>query len=144
MKKRIKKYMVIIVAFAILFSVVNRNTTIHAYTEMISGDYFYSFYETSQYAQLSYYWGDKENVSIPFEISGRIINGINSNTFVDNQKIKSVIIPNTVTSIEYKAFCNCSALTNVTFSNNFAVINAFAFGDCTNLKSIIFQAVFIV
>lgn len=49
---------------------------------------------------------------------------------------KDTIIPNTVTSIGYSAFMDCTNLTNITIPNNIIHINISAFYGCTNLTNV--------
>ena len=51
-------------------------------------------------------------------------------------KIKSVIIPNTVTIIENGAFYDCYALTSVTIGNSVTSIGDEAFNGCSSLTSV--------
>ena len=50
--------------------------------------------------------------------------------------VKSVVIPNSVTSIGREAFCNCSQLINITIPNSMAVIGDLAFRNCFSLALI--------
>ena len=49
---------------------------------------------------------------------------------------KNTIIPNSVTSIGYRAFEGCRGLTSIEIPNSVAIINWYAFEDCTGLTSI--------
>ena len=49
---------------------------------------------------------------------------------------KNTIIPNSVTSIGNRAFCNCTGLTSVTIPNSVASIGDSAFHKCTGLTSV--------
>ena len=51
-------------------------------------------------------------------------------------KLTSVILPNSVTSIEKCAFQDCSSLTSVTIGNNVTSIGDLAFEGCSNLANI--------
>lgn len=51
-------------------------------------------------------------------------------------KITSVNIPNTVTTIYESAFENCTGLTSIVLGNSVNSIGAKAFANCTNLESI--------
>ena len=55
-------------------------------------------------------------------------------------KIKSVIIPNTVTIIEPEAFYDCYALTSVTIPNSVTSIGVGAFSGCSGLTSPVYNA----
>ena len=50
--------------------------------------------------------------------------------------LTSVTIPNSVTSIGYYAFQGCSGLTSVTIPNSVTTIEGYAFCDCTSLTSV--------
>ena len=50
--------------------------------------------------------------------------------------IKEIVIPDTVTSIGYRAFYNCNNLTTVQLSKNLTKIDNEAFSGCTSLNSI--------
>lgn len=50
--------------------------------------------------------------------------------------VKSVVIPNSVTSIGDGTFHNCSSLTNITIPNSMIRINSFAFCNCSSLSEI--------
>ena len=56
--------------------------------------------------------------------------------FAENLDIKSVIIPNTVTSIGHRAFYNCTNLTSINIQDGVTSIGGSAFYNCTNLTSI--------
>ena len=49
---------------------------------------------------------------------------------------KNTIIPNSVTSIGYRAFYNCSSLTSVTIPNSVTNIGDYAFSGCSSLTSV--------
>ena len=51
-------------------------------------------------------------------------------------RLKSVSIPNTVTSIGNNAFENCKGLTGITIPNNITTIGNYAFANCTGLLGI--------
>lgn len=56
--------------------------------------------------------------------------------FLNGEEIKDLIIPNSVTSIESKAFVGCSNLSSVTIPNSVTRIGRYAFVDCDSLFSI--------
>ena len=57
-----------------------------------------------------------------------------SNTLVSG--CKNTVIPNSVTSIDYYAFCDCSGLTFITIPNSVTSIGFGAFEGCTGLTSV--------
>ena len=54
----------------------------------------------------------------------------------ENSEIKNLVIPNSVTSISFAAFFNCSSLTSVTIPNSVTSIEKSAFYGCTGLTSV--------
>ena len=60
----------------------------------------------------------------------------NKNLYLNNELISSVVIPDSVTSINEYAFYNCNSLTSVTIGNNVTTICGDAFYYCTNLTSV--------
>lgn len=85
--------------------------------------------------------GDPKDTDIV--IPARVIIGSNTYTITQisayafNNKITSVVIPNTVTVISGYAFYNATSLRSVTFSDNSTLesINTSAFANCTSLVS---------
>ena len=61
---------------------------------------------------------------------------IEAEAYKDNKEIRTVIIPNSVTTIGYKAFMDCDNLESVVIPDSVTVIDEMAFYSCGNLKSI--------
>ena len=61
---------------------------------------------------------------------------IAKHSFKECSDLQSIVIPNSVTSIESGAFAGCTGLTSITISNNVTSIGNSTFLDCTNLTSI--------
>ena len=87
-----------------------------------------------------------EEVNIPEQYKGKNVTKIFCANTVDrimkdleplDIKLKTVIIPNTVTVITNGAFAGCSELTNITIPNSVTQIGGYAFAKCTKLTSII-------
>ena len=56
--------------------------------------------------------------------------------YLNGEEIKDLVIPNSVTSIEYCAFYGCSGLTSVTIPNSVTSIGVSAFYNCSGLTSV--------
>ena len=75
------------------------------------------------------------NIVIPETIEGYPVIGIASNAF-ENDILKSITIPASVTSIGSSAFSGCSGLTGVTIPNSVTSIEWYAFSGCSGLTSV--------
>lgn len=61
------------------------------------------------------------------------ISGTNFNRCAN---ITNIIIPSSVTTIEYEAFRDCTGLTNLTIPNTVTAIGNLTFGECSGLTSV--------
>lgn len=73
------------------------------------------------------YQGDAVSVNVPDTV--RHI----CSAFVENQKIKSVFLPETVVTVGNCAFSSCLSLVYVSLSPNIVLIDQYAFYSCNNL-----------
>ena len=67
-------------------------------------------------------------------------NVIPSNVFGNCDRLKSIILPSSVTSIGDYAFGDCSSLTSMVLPESVTSIGDYAFGDCSSLTSIVFPS----
>ena len=97
---------------------------------------YYDFYEMI-YNQL-YPWTYEYSIDKPTFIEGRDvkITSISNSVFQNNKKIKQVILPKTIETIELFAFRDCSNLEIIEFSEGLKRIGDSAFWG-TNIKSLI-------
>lgn len=56
----------------------------------------------------------------------------------ENQYIKGIVLPNNLTSIDYRAFEGCTGLTSVTIPGSVTSIEERAFSSCRGLTSVTF------
>ena len=78
----------------------------------------------------------EEKAKLIFSEGGKTITG------VKDKGIKSVVIPNGVTSIGNRAFSGCSSLTSITIPDSVTSIGREAFSDCSSLKRLTIPAKF--
>ncbi|MGN1297247.1 MAG: leucine-rich repeat protein [Clostridia bacterium] len=85
-----------------------------------------------------------ENLVIPSTLRGCPVTSFRSsyrknifakNDGASNTTIKKIIIPDTVTSIQYYNFYNCNGLIDVVIGNSVTSIGSYAFSDCSALIS---------
>lgn len=97
------------------------------------GDYVYY---VGNGAEIIKYTGYKTDVVLPDEILSEPVTRIGSNAFADNQKINSVLLPNTVEKIGLNAFANCTRLRKINLPASVKTIESYAFYDAKALKSV--------
>ncbi|MCD7726828.1 MAG: leucine-rich repeat protein [Ruminococcus sp.] len=105
---------------------------------LTSGDYEYEILEDGT-AKITRYIGSDAEIELPSEIDGYVVTSIGSYSFADNEgnvSISSIIILESVTSIEEYAFYNLWRLTEVTIPTSVTSIGYHAFDACYNLESI--------
>ena len=76
------------------------------------------------------------NVIIPSEINGYEVTSIDEGAFFDHDRLKSVVIPDSVITIGNIAFVDCSYLSKVTIGSGVKYIGDSAFGLCENLEGV--------
>ena len=83
------------------------------------------------------YHGTSKNVVVPSEIRGIPVEYISENTFNENKSMTSIVLPNSLKTIEMYGFYDCIGLTEVSLPDSLTDIGAFAFQSCESLQSII-------
>ena len=81
--------------------------------------------------------GSESIIVIPDTVAGSRVTVIGSEALMGENEITSVLVPDTVTTIEDFAFANCSALRYVSLSQNLEQIGAGAFANCTSLTTVV-------
>lgn len=99
-------------------------------------------YQINEQGIITAYYGDSTSIAIPVSEQGKKVKGIGKNCFKDNNKIKSIFIPDTVTSIGANAFENCTSLSSVAFGSNITKVSIgdSAFKNCLSLREITLPA----
>jgi hypothetical protein len=64
---------------------------------------------------------------------------IDGGAFRNCTRLRSIAIPDSVTTVYYEAFEGCTNLTSVVVGTNLNLLRDRAFADCVNLKSILFK-----
>lgn len=78
-----------------------------------------------------------DEIIVPEKIDGYTVTAIGDRVFAQyGKKLKSVVLPDTVTSIGFRAFYGCEELENIRLPRNLKTIREAAFYSCRALKSI--------
>ncbi len=102
-------FLLIISAFQISVSATELSKNMRS----VYGDFLYEVKNSS--ATITGYIGDKSSVVIPSKIDGVDVKNINPGAFQLCRNIKSVYIPNSITSIGYDAFGGAQILLMLQF-----------------------------
>ncbi len=106
-------------------------TTSYFITE---GDY--TFYNGEEGYYLISYNGSDTDLTLPDSVDGNNTYEIYEYAFYENNNIKSVTIPNGVTSIGDSAFSSCDSLQSITIGDSVESIGYEAFYNCYYLKEL--------
>ncbi len=90
------------------------------------------------YARITGYTGTDTVVIVPETVGEYAVQEIGSAAFSGNNTLKSIILPDTVTTVRDNAFHNCDALVGVDLGKGINTIESFAFYDCDALTSFVF------
>ena len=93
----------------------------------------FSFIVSSDGYALSGYTGNSVSAIVPDTFDGKPVVAVSDGAFRDNNVIKLVELPDTVTSIGLEAFRMCASLTRITIPDSVTVIGNNAFYGCTSL-----------
>ena len=91
------------------------------------------------YLIITGYEGTSKRVNIPDEIDGLPVKAIKTAAF-ENKFIRSVVLPEGITTIGQRAFAGCASLAAITIPESVTEIGYAAFSNCTNLTEIRFNA----
>ena len=138
MKKLTKTVSALLTIVMLMSVVLCAPFTVSAAETFTSGDYEYTILYDGT-AEITKYKGNETKVVIPSNTSGYSITCIGKFAFMGCKSLESVVIPESITKIDYGAFTACTNLKSVTFSDsqNYIYIARFAFYECPNLKSVI-------
>ena len=99
----------------------------------VSGDWEYTL--SSGKATLTKYNGIETQIIIPAEIEGYIVTNLADSCLRNQDKITSITIPDSVTSISSYAFYGCTSLTSITIPDSVTSIGINLLNGCTSLTS---------
>lgn len=83
--------------------------------------------------------GEPKDLIIPTTINGYRVVSIGTNAFNSCPTLRTLSIPDGISTISASAFYNCSALTSVEIGASVSFIGDSAFANCTSLSSVTFN-----
>ena len=144
--------------FLFLFTIALIGTLLFAVPSMADEDGDWSYSVKDDLATITAYNGSEKEITIPDSLGGYKVIAIGEEAFGDNISIETVVMPDSIETVESKAFYNCSSLTSVTLSDHLSsigrsafekskikslsipdsvsFIGAYAFADCTGLRNL--------
>ena len=129
-----KKTLSILLATVLLLS-IGTGVSMFALANDKTNDFEYYIMEDGT-ASISGYTGLAKDIVIPSEIDGYTVTEIGRWSFMNNNKIESVIIPESIKTIRMNAFLGCDLLTSITIPGNVKEIDYSAF-QCKNLENVV-------
>ena len=133
MKKLLKILLVFVISLpVIIFSSTDNNAV---YANNISGDYSYELIDENTITILNYS-GSEKSLVVPEKIDGKIVKKIGYGAFAECKSIESLVIPETVTTIENYAFSQCSQMQTMIIPNSVVSIGQYAFAGCSSLENL--------
>ncbi len=82
-------------------------------------------------------WRTTGEVIIPEEIEGKKVRTIGSSCFADCGSVTKIVLPDTITSIEFSAFFRCGRITEITLPKSLKTIGYGAFRFCSGLTNLV-------
>ncbi len=98
-------------------------------------EYYFDFKNETKSVKILSYKGNSKDIVIPSTIDGTDVSIIGSDALKDNATIKTVLVPQTIVTIESSAFKNCTSLKSVSMKS-VQKIGESAFSGCTSLERV--------
>ena len=119
--KKILSYVMTIIMSVFLFSGISFKEALADETFEFATNKGTLYYEISNNEVLiTSYLGEDTELEIPSKINGKSVTGIEKNTFLDNSRLTSIAIPDSITSIGEGAFSEFSNQTIYANKNSYA------------------------
>jgi hypothetical protein len=112
----------------------NNINTLYITNKLVYEDYEYVV--CGDGVVLTAYNGNDTQITIPAQIDNKPVVDI-TDIFRENKTITKVVLPETITTISYRAFEKCSALTEVKLPSTLTNIDDYAFAWCTKLNNVV-------
>jgi len=83
------------------------------------------------------YVGNQMVVNVPEKIDGKIVTSLDESSFMDLDKITTIILPETLKELGNFAFSGCSNLKLINIPSKITVIPSYCFNNCRSLTNIV-------
>ena len=100
------------------------------------GDWTYYCSRYDGTATITEYTGSDTSITVPSQVGGYKVTGIDYQAFRNCTSLTSVSLPDSITSIGWSAFSGCTSLTSIHIPDGVTSIGKSAFENCTSLTSI--------
>ena len=102
--------------------------------EEVTADYKYTENKDGTIT-ISKYTGTETEIVIPSEIGGKTVTALGINAFYGSS-VKSVVMPDTITTVSNGIFGSCKSLESISISKNLTEISENMFSSCTKLNNV--------
>lgn len=89
--------------------------------------------------EIKSYYGKAEEITVPGNIYGKTVTSIEGFVFSDNDTVKKITLPDSLTNIGNGAFKDCSNIKSMVIPDGVTVINSSLFSGCISLESFLFS-----
>ena len=104
----------------------------------LDGEMYFSINEETNEATLEYFaWGVSDDIEIPAEVFGYPVTSIKYNAFHQSPNIKSVVIPETITTLDTALFILSNKLERIVLPAGLKSMDDTPFLTCYGLKEIV-------
>lgn len=134
MKKFVKRFLSVLLAISMLFTIVAFNSQ-EVFADGQNKDFRY--YISNGQVRITEYIGKENNVVVPSEIDGCPVVSLEEFSFKDNEKIESVKLPNSIKEIKYGAFEGDINLKEINIPDSVEYMVGAIFSGCKSLTSLV-------
>lgn len=107
-----------------------------SWVEGAEGLTFTTRHSGTTYVIVTGYTGNSSDVVIPKTYRGVPVECISASAFRNQTQIRSISLPDSLTSIESNAFAGCTGLTSIVIPDKVTSVNSTAFSGCINIANV--------
>ncbi|MCH5297221.1 MAG: leucine-rich repeat protein [Ruminococcus sp.] len=132
-----KKFISVLIAFVTFISFASLN--VFAATYFQYKNFIFESY-SDKTCKIIDYVGSEEDVVVPDELIGDDVVSLAFGAFMDKTDIKTVTLPNTLTTMENAVFTRSYNLASVNIPANCTTIGSSIFQDCISLRNVVIES----